>query len=343
MKTFWLCAAAVGALSLATASADAQSALSEATLQPNYGAWGFDTSGENKSIKPGDDFGAFANGTYIDNLKIPADQTRYGSFSMLHDLSEARVHIILDEAAAKTHEVEPHTLNGKIGAAYKAFVDEARVESLGAKPVEHDLAEVRAVKTRSELAYIMGKGAGGVQASLFGVGIEPDDKDPNRYLISIGQDGLGLPDRDYYLTAQFAAKKIAYQAYVSKMLGLIGWENPDAAAKAVVDYETRIAQASWSKAQMRDPDAVYNPTTVVELQQAAPGFDWSALMKGAKLGDETHVLIDAKSAFPKLAAIYEQTPIETLKAWEAFRIADSSAGYFLRRLSTRALISAARP
>jgi putative endopeptidase len=327
MKTFWLCAAAIGALSLATASASAQNAPTEASLQPDYGTWGFDASGENKAVKPGDDFGAFANGTYIDHLKIPPDQTRYGSFNILRDLSEARVHTILEAAAAKTTEVEPHSLDGKIGAAYKAFMDEARVDSLGMTPLERDLAEVRAVKTRADLAYIMGKGAGGVQASLFAVGIGPDDKDPNRYLIGIGQDGLGLPDRDYYLTPQFAAKKTAYQAYVAKMLGMIGWADPEAAAKAVVDYETRVAQASWSKAQMRDPDAVYNPTTVAELKQMAPGFDWPALMKGAELGDDTHVLIDAKSAFPKLAAIYAETPIETLKAWEAFRIADASAPY----------------
>jgi putative endopeptidase len=327
MKMFWLRAAAVGAISLGASTAFAQPAPSEASLQPSYGAWGFDPSGENKAVKPGDDFNLFANGTYIDNLKIPADQTSYGSFNILHDLSEARVRHILEDAAGKTAEVEPKSLDGKIGAAYRAFLDEARVESFGAKPLEHDLSEVRAVKSRAELAYIMGKGAGGVQSSLFSVGIQPDDKDPNRYVIQVDQDGLGLPDRDYYLTAQFAAKKTDYQAYVAKMLGLIGWEHPEAAAKAVVDYETQVAEASWSKAQMRDPDAVYNPMTVEELQHFAPGFEWASLMRGADLGTETHVLIDAKSAFPKLAALYAETPLETLKAWEAFRIADASAPY----------------
>jgi len=327
MKTSLLCAAAFGALSLASVHAFAQPAPTEASLQPKYGTWGFDASGEDRSIKPGDDFFAFADGTYNTTLKIPADHTRFGSFDVLGDLSEARVHLILDEAAAKVSTEAPTTVEGKVGAAYKAFMDEARVESLGQKPLARDLAEVNAVKTRGELAYIMGKAAGGVQASLFGVGIQPDDKDPNRYLIEIGQDGLGLPDRDYYLTPQFAAKKAAYEVYVGKMLGLIGWTDPQAAAKAVVDYETKVAEASWSKAQMRDPDAVYNPVTVAELQQLAPGFEWADLMKGAQLGAETHVVIDAKSAFPKLAAVYAATPLSTLKAWEAFRIADTSAAY----------------
>jgi putative endopeptidase len=296
-------------------------------LQPNYGAWGFDVSGENRAIKPGDDFNAFANGTYIDHLTIPADQTRYGSFNMLRDLSEARVHSILQEAAAKETMVEPSRSSGKIGAAYKAFMDEARVEQLGIKPLEKALAEVRAVKTRSDLARLMGKSAGGVQFSLFDVGIGPDDKDPNRYVIQVAQGGLGLPDRDYYLLPRFAAKKAAYQAYVAQILGMAGWPNAAAEAQAIVDFETKVAEVSWAKDQMRDPDAVYNPMTVAELQQMAPGLDWSGLMQGAELGAESHVLIDAKTAFPKIAALYASTPLETLKAWEAFHLANNSASY----------------
>jgi putative endopeptidase len=323
MKIILLAAAAVGALSVA--SAQAQS--SDTALQPNYGAWGFDAAGENRAIKPGDDFDAFANGTYIDHLTIPADQTRYGSFNMLRDLSEARVHSILQEAAAKETMVEPSRSSGKIGAAYKAFMDEARVEQLGIKPLEKALAEVRAVKTRSELARLMGKSAGGVQFSLFDVGIGPDDKNPDRYVIQVAQGGLGLPDRDYYLLPRFAAKKTAYQAYVAQILGMAGWPNAAAEAQAIVDFETRVAEVSWAKDQMRDPDAVYNPMTLAELQLMAPGLDWSGLMQGAELGAESHVLIDAKTAFPKIAALYASTPMETLKAWEAFHIANNSASY----------------
>ena len=325
MKMIWLAATALSALSVA--SAGAQPAPIEASLQPNYGPWGFNTAGENKAVKPGDDFDVFANGTYLDTLKIPADQTSYGSFNILRDLSEARVRTILDEATAKDTVVEPTTSPQKIGAAYKAFMDESRIEALGMKPLEANLAEVRAIRTRSELAHLMGRGAGGVQFSLFDIGIGPDDKDPNRYLIDVSQGGLGLPDRDYYLEPRFAAKKIAYQAYVGKLLAMISWPNAEAEAKAIVDFETKVAEVSWSKAQMRDPDAVYNPTTIAELQQTAPGLDWALLMDGAKLQGESHVLIDAKSAFPKIAALYASTPMETLKAWEAFHIANNSASY----------------
>jgi putative endopeptidase len=327
MKILLLAAAAIGALSVASATANAQSSPTEASLQPNYGPWGFDVSGEDQAVKPGDDFDMFANGTYLAHLQIPPDQTRYGSFNILRDLSEARVRIILEDAAAKDAAIEPKTSGLKIGAASKAFMDEARVEALGVKPLEKNLEEVRAVTTRAELARLMGRASGGVQFSLFDVSISPDDKDPNRYLVDIGQGGLGLPDRDYYIEARFAAKKAAYQAYVSKILAMIGWPNAELQAKAIIDFETKVAQASWTKAQMRDPDAVYNPTTIAELQQTAPGLDWAAFMQGAQLGSEAHVLIDAKTAFPKIAALYAETPIETLKAWEAFHIASSSAPY----------------
>ena len=327
MKRLWLWAAALSTFAAGGVLANVPIARPVAVPQPHYGRWGFDLSGENKAIRPGDDFNAFANGTYITHLEIPADHSGYGSFNLLADRSQARVHAILEQAAAKTVQVEPHSLQGKIGAAYQAFMDEARIDSLGAKPIAHDLAEIRTVKSRADLAFLMGEAAAGLQASLFGVAIGVDDKNPNRYVIQIGQDGLGLPDRDYYLTAQFAAKKAAYQGYVARMLGMIGWENPEASAKAVVQFETQVAQASWSRAQLRDPDAVYNPTTVGELEHLAPGFDWPALMKGAQLPGETPVLIDAKSAFPKLAALYATTPLATLKAWEAFHLADNSAAY----------------
>ena len=327
MKLSWLWTAALGALASGTVLASVSITARDAMLQPHFGQWGFDLSGEDRAIRPGDDFNAFANGTYIAHLKIPADQTRYGPFNLLADQSEARVHAILAQAAAKTTQLEPRSLDGKIGAAYQAFMDEARVQRLGDEPIQSDLAQIHALRSRHELTLLMGKSTEGLQTSLFDIAIGVDDKNPTRYLIGISQDGLGLPDRDYYLTAQFATKKAAYADYVAKMLALIGWADPEASAKAVVQFETQIAQASWSRAQLRDPDAVYNPMTVSELAHWAPGLDWRTLLKGAQLCGESQVLIDAKSAFPKLAALYATAPLQTLKAWEAFHVADNSAPY----------------
>ena len=110
-----------------------------------------------------------------------------------------------------------------------------------------------------------------------------------------------MPDRDYYLDAQFAAKKQAYQDYVAKMLHMIDWPDADGNAKAIVQFETQVAQASWTKAQERDADKIYNPTTVAELTAEAPGFDWKAWLSAADLGSRDRIVSVAKSALPKIA------------------------------------------
>ena len=155
--------------------------------------------------------------------------------------------------------------------------------------------------------------------------IEPDAKDPTKYSISIGQAGLGMPDRDYYLTAQFAAKKAKYADYVTKMLTLAGWQDPAGSAKKVIDFEQKIAEVSWARADERDPDKVYNPMTFAELTAQAPGFDWSAFFKAADLGTPDNLVIGPKSAVIKIAALAGATPIDTLQAWSAFHLASNAA------------------
>ena len=112
---------------------------------------------------------------------------------------------------------------------------------------------------RSALAALMGTTNSSFQGSIFGVDIYPDAQDPDRYVTYLGQSGLGLPDRDYYLEGKFAAKKAAYQLYVARLLGLLGHKDPEGAAKAVVAFEAKLAKVSWTKSEQRDQDAVYNP------------------------------------------------------------------------------------
>ena len=107
-------------------------------------------------------------------------------------------------------------------------------------------------------------------------------KPPGKYVVSIGQGGLGLPDRDYYLTPQFSDKKAAYLAYAAHILSLIGWERPQESAAAILDFETAIAEASWTKAESRDSEKTYNPMSEAELAQAAP-FPWRRLLQSAEL------------------------------------------------------------
>ena len=291
---------------------------------PHYGTWGFDVAGEDKAVRPGDDFFGYADGTAVKALVIPPDRTSYGAFAMLAELSEARVHAIL-ETAARTAPAAPATSPGKIGAFYRAFMDEARVNALGAKPLTAELDAVRAAPDRAALASLMGRENDGFYASLFEVGIDTDEKNPDRYAVHLGQGGLGLPDRDYYLKPDFAAKKALYQAYVARMLGLIGWQDPAGAAARIVDFETQVATASWAREDERDPDKTYNPMSVAEVEAADPGFDWRPFLRAADLGGVDRVIEGENTAIARIAALYRQTPLDVLKAWEAFHVADSAA------------------
>jgi putative endopeptidase len=294
------------------------------TPSPQFGKWGFDLGGRDTTVAPGADFYGYANGDYVKALVIPPDRSRYGSFDLLAALSEDRVHHILETASNDTSGLDD---DAKIGAFYHAFMDEGRVEALGARPIATELAKIQGAKDRRDMAHLMGESTGSFFSSFFGVGIGTDEKDPDHYAIYLGQDGLGLPDRDYYLDASFSAQKAEYQAYVAKMLTLAGWPDADAQAKAVVDLETQIATVSWPIAERRDPVKTYNPTTLAELASDAPGFDWDVFFDAAGLGAPTRVIVGEKSALPKIAQIFQATPMETLKAWEAFRVADEAAPY----------------
>jgi putative endopeptidase len=169
------------------------------------------------------------------------------------------------------------------------------------------------------------------QSAIFDLSIDADAKDPNRYSVYIDVGGLGLPDRDYYLKPEFAAKKTAYQTYVAQLLKEIGWRDPDASAAAIVDFETKLAGASWTRAEERDPDKTYNPMTVAALTAYAPGFDFKTFLASAGLGSRDTVVLEANTAFPKVAAIYAATPMATLKAWQAFHVVDSASPYLSDR------------
>ena len=288
------------------------------------GAWGFDLAGRDTAVKPGDDFNAYANGTYVKALKIPADRSRYGTFDALSELSQSRVHGVLTEAAGDHAATGDEAL---IGAAYTAFMDEDRIEKLGAAPLAKDLAAIRAADTRAKLAALMGRAADGYFGAFFSLSEAPDAKTPTRYAIFVSQAGLGLPDRDYYLAPSFAPQKAKYQAYVARLLTAAGWPDAEAEAAAVVALETRIAEASWSKVEQRDPVKIYNPMSTADLAALAPGFPWRPFLEAADVGGVPTVVVGEKSAFPKIAAIFADTPVATLQAWEAFSVADSAAPY----------------
>jgi putative endopeptidase len=287
------------------------------------GSWGYDTTGGDKTVAPGDDFYRYAAGGWTDKLEIPADRTRWGSFDVLLEVSNARAQAIIEAAGGQAGSPAAR----QVGDYYTSFMDEAAVEALGAKPLARDLAAIRAADTRPKIAALMGRVADTFHGGFFAPFIADDQKVPGRYAVYLSQAGLGLPDRDYYLAPQFAAQRTAYRDYIARTLRLVGWADAGARADEILALETRIAEASWTLAERRDDLKMYNPKTPAELQALAPGFPWDAYLKAAGLGEHPRFVVGEVTAFPKIAAIFGETPIPTLQAWQAFTTTDSASPY----------------
>jgi putative endopeptidase len=242
------------------------------------------------------------------------------------DRTQARLHDLM-EAAAAAAPAQPSSLQDKVGLFYKAFMDERRLEALGDEPILPELKAIRDAHDRNDIAALMGKDNVEFYGTTFSLTSDADLKDVSRYAVYVGQAGLGLPDRDYYLKPGFAAQKAAYQKYIARLLSLVHWSDPEASAAAVVAFETRIAEVSWTKAEQRNLEATYNPQSIAQLETLAPGFAWRSFSKAARLGDIDRVVVAEKTAFPRIVAVYESTPMATLKAWQAFTVADNAAFY----------------
>jgi putative endopeptidase len=335
------CLIATGVLLSASAALTAATALAApaaaATFSgPLYPPVGLDMSAMDSSINPGDDFFQHCNGAWIARSTIPPDRPYITEAQVMRERTEAQLRTIIEQAAdeqAATPQAagrgghQPTALEGKVGAFYNAFMDQQRLESLGVRPLTAELRAIRNTRTREQLAELMGHSTAGFEGSFFRVSIDVDLKDISHYAIYLQQSGLTMPDRDYYLKPELADKKRQFGDYVERLLALSGWPAAHERAAAVVALETSIADASWTHAEQRDLSRLYNPYTPAQLSVFAPGFPWAAFLEGAGMASRSRVVVDEKTAFPKIAAIFAATPLATLRAWLAYTVADTAAPY----------------
>jgi putative endopeptidase len=234
----------------------------------------------NPAVKACDNFYQYANGGWIAANPVPADKSRWGAFEQLADHNRDVLKSILDEVSAR-HDWPAGSIEQKVADFYASGMDSAAIEKAGTAPLQDSFAKVDAVKSAKDLAVVLGQlRAGGAGAAAFNFGVAQDPKESTRYIGSLSQGGLGLPDRDYYLKEDAKSKDLRakYVAHVAKMLELSG-DAPDAAAAgaaAVMDLETKLARASLTRVENRDPQKTYHKMTLAELQALSPGFDWAA-------------------------------------------------------------------
>ena len=294
-----------------------------------YGTWGVDLSGRDLSVRPGDDFASHAFGKWYRNAVIPPDQHEVGPYGDLVNQTRAQLRWVIEESARN-----PTTPDRRLIAdLYSGFMDEARIEQLDDKPLAADLAAIRRVASKTEMAELMGRANGTFGLPFFPAFVRPDLKEPTRNVLRLVQGGLGLNGRDYYLDEKFKEQKEAYAAYAVRTLKMIGWPDAEQAARDILAMETRIAEASWSQADRREVSKIWNPMYLAELEALAPGFPWRAYLKEAGLGGVEKLVVFEKSAFPRIAAVFADTPLETLKAWEAFQWVDRASPYLSRRFA----------
>jgi predicted metalloendopeptidase len=288
---------------------------------------GIDVQYVDDGVRPQDDFFKHINGKWLGATEIPADKASYGSFDKLFDDSEAQLRSIVDDlqkSAAKDADQQ------KIADLYASFMDEPALEGLGLKPLETEFAKVDALKDKKEIAGLIAHFNQVGVAAPYTPGVHQDAKDSTKYVFDLGQDGLGMPDRDYYLQHddKMEQARKQYGLYIEKMLTLAGDKDAAQNAKDILALETELARVQWTKVQNRDPVKTYNKVKFAKLAALAPGYDWQAYLADSGVNGKTDYLVVSQpsyiSGFNKLL---QKTPLPVWKAYFRWQLLNDFAPY----------------
>jgi predicted metalloendopeptidase len=296
-----------------------------ARAQSSTLALGIDTTNFDRSVRPQDDFFRFVNGGWLARTEIPADASSWGAFNQLRENSRTALHSIVEEAASS--KAPAGSESRKIGDLYASYMDSARVEMLGITPLEGDLAAIAKLTSTSQLPATFARFARIRVQGPFNVNVGADQKSSHDNIVAISQGGLGLPDREYYLSdnAKMKETRDAYRAYITKLFTLA--EQPDAAGAAdrILTLETAIAGKHWDRARSRDRNATYNRMTVAQLAAMTPSYDWRAYLKDAGLGAAKNVVVRQPDYISAMDAVIKATPASTWREYLTFNLLDSYA------------------
>ncbi|HKS54881.1 MAG TPA: M13 family metallopeptidase [Steroidobacteraceae bacterium] len=280
-----------------------------------------------KSVRPQDDFYRHINGGWLAATQIPADKSNYGTFTKLQDDAERDLRDILDEAMRS--KAAPGSDEQKVGDYYASFLDEAAVEARGLKPLSQELARIEALKTGKDLAGYVGRAQRLFVAHPFAFFVGIDDKNSTQYVSNVTQSGLGMPNRDYYLSddARLKAIREKYQPYVRDLLALADTPDPEGAAKKIYAIESRIAAAHWTPEQNRDAVKTYNRYDRAALAKVMPGFDWDAFLRGAQIPSDkvAAVIVTQPSYFEALGKMFEDVPLADWRVYYRYKLLSTYA------------------
>ena len=291
---------------------------------------GIDVASMDRGVRAQDDFFRYTQGGWLKNVDIPSDRSSWGAVNIAQDKVEQQLRTIVEQAAAARDAARGSDAQ-KMGDFYTSYLDEKRRNELGLAPLKAELARVAALQDKRALAALMARFSRIGAGSPLDMAVHQDNKDSTRYIVDIVQSGLGMPDRDYYLSTTDARLKdirAKYQQHVEKMLALAG--HADAAAKAaqIVALETELARVQWSAVENRDPVKAYNKYNLAQMPGLTPGFDWNAYLEGVGAkGKIDSLIVSQPSYLSALDKLIAATALPVWKSYFEFRLLSAYAPY----------------
>lgn len=323
-RTFLLAIASAVALSACNTSSSQNAAQQQAQGTVS----GIDKSLMDTSVNPGDDFDKYANGKWEASAQIPPDKSSISVFSAIDDEAQKRKAALIDDIVKSNPA--PGSDEARIADFYRAYVDTAGIEKRGLAPIKPEIDGIEAIADKGALAEAIGhtlradtdplNATNFHTENLFGIFVTQGFNDPTKTVPYVLQGGLGLPDRDYYVSSDPAMAKLRadYTPYVAKILSLAGFPNAPARAQKIVALETKIAQAHETLEASQSAEKANNPWTRADFDKKAPGVDWGRLLGAAQLGNQQDFIIWQPSAVTKEAALIGSEPLDVWKDWLAF-------------------------
>ncbi|MDB5985701.1 MAG: family peptidase [Nevskia sp.] len=307
------------------AEAPAKTDIAAAAAAPTL-ASGVDLQFTDDAVRAQDDFYKHINGKWLATTEIPADKGVYGSFSKLDDDAQEQLKTLIEGLGNAPTDADAQ----KIDALYASFLDEPKLEELGLKPVAGELAKIDAIKDKKEIPALIAH----LNQISVGAPYEPavhlDAKDSTKYIVDLGQAGLGLPDRDYYLKDDDKLKDARgkYATHIEAMLKLAGDKNAAKSAKDIVALETELAKIQWSKVENRDPVKTYNKVPLADLPKLMAAYDWKSYLTAAGVdGKLDYVIVSQPTYFSALGKLLQKTPLPVLKTYFKWRLLSAAAPF----------------
>ena len=276
------------------------------------------------TVTPGQDFYRFSTGGWQKNHPLGAEYARFGSFDQLRETNVERLNDLF--AKMTTMKTEPGSTDSKIVTLYKQGLDSLKLNADGAAPLKEDLAAVYAPQTKEELIRLVAQLHNAGVGPFFGAYVMADLMDSDAQILYMGQGGLGIGDRDYYIEEANAAIKEGYRAFLEKVLGLAGVPEPAAAAGNALAVEQELALQSWDSVRERDYSQLYNPRTTAQLLSELPGLHLDTYFAERGIPDQEKLILCEPSFFESLSALFEKTDLQVLKDYVAGQLVQDACG-----------------